>query len=148
VTISAEQATRFQAAFVTMAESIGKAVLGKDHVVRLTLTCLVSEGHLLLEDLPGTGKTMLARRLANTSRGRTRASSSRRPAAHDVTGVTVYDQHQGTSSSSTRPDLPRHRAGRRDQPGLAQDPVGAARGDGGGHVTVDASPTTCPGRSW
>ena len=79
-----------------MADNMGRAVLGKDHVVRLALTCLLSEGHLLLEDLPGTGKTMLARALANTVEGthaRIQFTPDLLPA--DVTGVTVYDQHKG-----------------------------------------------------
>ena len=46
-----------------MADNIGQAVLGKYHVIRLTFTCLLAEGHLLLEDVPGTGKTLLARAL-------------------------------------------------------------------------------------
>src|SRR5262245_43039853 len=97
VTITVDQATRFQTSFATMADAIGRAVLGKGHVVRLTLTCLLSEGHLLLEDLPGTGKTMLARALANTVEGthaRIQFTPDLLPA--DVTGVTVYDQHRGT----------------------------------------------------
>jgi len=97
VTITADQATRFQAAFDLMAGNIGQAVLGKDHVVRLTLTCLLADGHLLLEDLPGTGKTMLARALANTVEGshaRIQFTPDLLPA--DVTGVTVYDQHKGS----------------------------------------------------
>ena len=81
MTITAEQATRFQAAFGTMADSIGRAVLGKDHAIRLTLTCLLAEGHLLLEDLPGTGKTMLARALAGQPRGPVPAVLRRLP--HD-----------------------------------------------------------------
>ena len=97
MTTSSDQATRFQAAFDTMADSIGKAVLGKDHVVRLTLTCLMSEGHLLLEDLPGTGKTMLARALANTVEGsHARIQFTPDLLPTDVTGVTVYDQHRGS----------------------------------------------------
>jgi MoxR-like ATPase len=101
VTITAgttpDWATRFQAAFTTMADSIGRAVLGKDHVIRLTLTCLMSEGHLLLEDLPGTGKTMLARALANTVEGsHARIQFTPDLLPTDVTGVTVYDQHRGS----------------------------------------------------
>jgi MoxR-like ATPase len=97
MTLTADQATRFQAAFATMAEAIGKAVLGKDHVIRLTLTCLMSEGHLLLEDLPGTGKTMLARALANTVEGsHARIQFTPDLLPTDVTGVTVYDQHRGS----------------------------------------------------
>ncbi|UUZ61086.1 AAA family ATPase [Nocardioides sp. B-3] len=95
--LTAEQATRFASAFSSMADNIGLAVLGKDHVVRLALTCLLSEGHLLLEDLPGTGKTMLARALSNTIEG-THARIQFTPdlLPTDVTGVTVYDQHKGT----------------------------------------------------
>ena len=44
-----------------MVANCDKAVLGKEHVIRLSLTCMLSEGHLLLEDFPGTGKTQLAR---------------------------------------------------------------------------------------
>ena len=92
-----EQATWFAGAFTTMADNIGRAVLGKDHVVRLALTCLLSEGHLLLEDLPGTGKTMLARALSNTIEGsHARIQFTPDLLPTDVTGVTVYDQHKGT----------------------------------------------------
>ncbi len=88
-----EQTAWFADAFAKMADNMGQALLGKDHVVRLALTCLVSEGHLLLEDLPGTGKTMLARSLANTVHG-THARIQFTPdlLPTDVTGVTVYDQ--------------------------------------------------------
>jgi MoxR-like ATPase len=95
-TATSDEVARFSDAFTKMADNMGKAVLGKDHVVRLALTCLLSEGHLLLEDLPGTGKTMLARALANTVEGthaRIQFTPDLLPA--DVTGVTVYDQAKG-----------------------------------------------------
>jgi len=97
VRLTTGQAAEFSKVFEAMATNIGRAVLGKQHVVRLALTCLVSGGHLLLEDVPGTGKTMLARALASTvdsTHARIQFTPDLLPA--DVTGVTVYDQHQGS----------------------------------------------------
>ena len=97
MTLSADRAAWFRARFTDMADNMGLALLGKDRVIRLTLTCLVSEGHLLLEDLPGTGKTMLARALGNTVEGsHARIQFTPDLLPSDVTGVTVYDQHKGT----------------------------------------------------
>ncbi|GAA4674441.1 MoxR family ATPase [Nocardioides nanhaiensis] len=97
MTLSHEQAAWFKQTFDQLTDNMEKAVLGKRHVVRLALTCLLSEGHLLLEDFPGTGKTMLARALANTVQGsHARIQFTPDLLPSDVTGVTVYDQHQGT----------------------------------------------------
>ena len=41
--------------------NIGQVIIGKDHVVNQMLTALIASGHVLLEDVPGTGKTMLAK---------------------------------------------------------------------------------------
>ena len=49
-------------------DQVGQIVLGKDAEIRLALTCLLAGGHLLIEDVPGVGKTLLARSLA-TVRG-------------------------------------------------------------------------------
>jgi MoxR-like ATPase len=97
MTISLDQAGWFKSTFDQLTDNMEKAVLGKRHVVRLVLTCLLSEGHVLLEDFPGTGKTMLARSLANTVRGsHARIQFTPDLLPSDVIGVTVYDQHKGT----------------------------------------------------
>jgi MoxR-like ATPase len=90
---TAEEAAWFRDVFDLVTDNIAQAVLGKRHAIRLTLTCMVSEGHLLLEDFPGTGKTMLARGLANSLSG-THARIQFTPdlLPSDITGVTVYDQ--------------------------------------------------------
>jgi MoxR-like ATPase len=90
---TAEEVAWFRENFDLVTDNISQAVLGKRHVIRLALTCLVSEGHLLLEDFPGTGKTMLARGLANSlsgSHARIQFTPDLLPS--DITGVTVYDQ--------------------------------------------------------
>jgi MoxR-like ATPase len=92
-----DQATWFADVFGGLVANVGHAVLGKQHVVRLALTCLISEGHLLLEDFPGTGKTSLAKALANTVHGsNSRIQFTPDLLPSDVTGVTIYDQHKGT----------------------------------------------------
>ena len=94
MTVTPQQAVQFQAHFDQMVGNVNTAVLGKDHVVRLAFTCLLSEGHLLLEDYPGTGKTSLARALANTVQGSSaRIQFTPDLLPSDVTGVQVYDQN-------------------------------------------------------
>ena len=93
MTITPEQAQWFASTFTQMANNIELAVRGKDHAVRLVLTCLLSEGHMLLEDNPGTGKTQLAKALANTVKGtNSRIQFTPDLLPSDVTGVTIYDQ--------------------------------------------------------
>jgi MoxR-like ATPase len=95
--INQEQADWFSQTMDRMVDNIEKAVLGKRHVVKLVVTCLLSEGHLLIEDFPGTGKTQLARALANTVQGsHSRIQFTPDLLPSDVTGVTVYDQAKGS----------------------------------------------------
>ena len=93
MTISAEEAATFKATFDRMVASVSQAILGKDEAVRLALTCLLSGGHLLLEDYPGTGKTSLAKAIAQTIHG-TNARIQFTPDSlpSDLTGVQLYNQ--------------------------------------------------------
>jgi len=72
--------------------SLGTAIRGKPEVVRLSLVCLLARGHLLIEDVPGVGKTTLAHALARSvhcSFHRLQCTSDMLPS--DVLGVTIYN---------------------------------------------------------
>lgn len=76
---------------------VGHVLLGKEMVVRRALCCLLSSGHLLLEDLPGMGKTTLAHALADVlglSYGRVQFTADLLPA--DILGLSVFEPEQGT----------------------------------------------------
>ncbi|WP_297081605.1 MoxR family ATPase [uncultured Demequina sp.] len=97
MTITDKQATWYADTFRELVDNLERAVLGKRHVVELALTALVSEGHLLVEDVPGTGKTSLARALAQSVKGTsTRIQFTPDLLPGDVTGITVFDQKKGT----------------------------------------------------
>jgi MoxR-like ATPase len=95
-TMTPEQTDWFARAFATLVTNVEKVVIGKQHTVRLALTCLLSEGHLLVEDYPGTGKTSLAKAIANTVQGtHSRIQFTPDLLPSDVTGVSIYDQRTG-----------------------------------------------------
>lgn len=74
-------------------ENIGKVIVGKNEVIKLILTAMVAEGHVLLEDVPGTGKTKLAKALAKSMNGeyaRIQFTPDLLPA--DITGLNVYNR--------------------------------------------------------
>ncbi len=76
--------------------SLNQVLLGKDREVRLALACLLARGHLLIEDIPGVGKTTLAHALARVlglSYQRIQFTSDLLPA--DVIGVSIYDRASG-----------------------------------------------------
>lgn len=77
-------------------ENVQKVIIGKQGVIDLLLVALLCEGHVLLEDVPGVGKTMLARALAvslGTQFKRLQCTPDLLP--NDVTGVSVFDQKSG-----------------------------------------------------
>ena len=109
-----------------------RIVVGKDEPLRLALACLLARGHLLIEDIPGVGKSTLAQALAATlglKYARIQFTSDLLPA--DVLGVSIYDERDAGVPLPPGPDLPLGRARRRDQSRAAEDAERAARGDGG-----------------
>ncbi len=96
MTITPEQSDWFAATFTMMVDNVEQVVLGKRHVIELAFTAMISDGHLLLEDYPGTGKTSLARAMSQTVQGvSTRIQFTPDLLPGDVTGITVYDQKTG-----------------------------------------------------
>ncbi len=85
-----------KAALDNARKSLGSIILGKDREIALALACLLAKGHLLIEDLPGLGKTMLAQALARVlglSYQRIQFTSDLLPA--DIVGVSIFRQASG-----------------------------------------------------
>lgn len=80
-----------------VSSQIGQVILGKESQIQLALSCLLARGHLLIEDLPGVGKTTLAHALARIlglEFQRVQFTSDLLPA--DVIGVSIYDREAGS----------------------------------------------------
>ena len=80
----------------TITENINKVIVGKHGAIELMLVTLLAEGHLLLEDVPGVGKTLLARALAKSIGGtfrRIQFTPDLLPS--DITGFNIYNQKEG-----------------------------------------------------
>ena len=78
-------------------DQVGRIILGKEPQIRLTLACVLARGHLLIEDIPGVGKTTLAHALASSlglKFQRIQFTSDLLPA--DITGVSIFERETGT----------------------------------------------------
>ncbi len=76
----------------TLVNEIGRVLLGKDEKIKIALACLLSDGHLLIEDLPGMGKTTMSHALAKVlglSYNRVQFTSDMLPA--DILGLSIFD---------------------------------------------------------
>lgn len=79
-----------------VADQIGRVIVGKRDTVELLLTAMIARGHVLLEDVPGTGKTVMAKSLAKSlACGFSRIQFTPDLLPSDVTGLSVYDARKG-----------------------------------------------------
>ena len=91
--VKSESATRLNA----IVARAGEVILVKEHEIRLAVACLIARGHLLIEDIPGVGKTTLAHvmaRILGLSFQRVQFTSDLLPA--DILGISVYDRRSGS----------------------------------------------------
>ncbi|UOQ57662.1 MoxR family ATPase [Leucobacter allii] len=94
--ITPEQAQWVSQVFSTTADAVEQVIHGKRRVVELVIACVLADGHVLLEDVPGTGKTALARALGEVIQGTSsRVQFTPDLLPGDITGVTVFDQKAG-----------------------------------------------------
>src|SRR5437773_166369 len=87
---------RFSSRFQAIEQNVERVIQGKEREVRLALVALIAEGHVLIEDVPGVGKTMLAKAIARSidcSFRRIQFTPDLLPT--DVTGVNVFNQERG-----------------------------------------------------
>ena len=78
-------------------EQLNQALVGKNDTVEMVVACLISRGHLLFDDLPGLGKTTLAKALARTVGGKfARVQCTPDLLPSDITGFNIYDQKNQT----------------------------------------------------
>ena len=112
--------------------NVGRVMVGKVGAIDLLLVALLAEGHALIEDVPGVGKTLLARALARSLDLRfSRIQGTADLLPGDVTGISFFNQQVGAFEFRPGPLFASTRAGRRGQPRHATHPIRAARGDAG-----------------
>lgn len=87
---------QFEQTFTALVDNVSQVLYGKRQVIEMAFTAMISQGHLLLEDYPGTGKTSLARAMASSMDGKSsRIQFTPDLLPGDVTGISVYDQASG-----------------------------------------------------
>ena len=136
--------------FSALVDNIEHVIQGKREQIHLALVCLLAEGHLLIEDVPGVGKTSLAKAIAALDRRHLPPHPVHpRPPPLRRHGRVGVEPGQRRLRVPARRGVRQRRARRRDQPRVTEDAIGAARGDGraAGHGRR-ATHTGCRVRSW
>ena len=86
----------YQKKVIEIMDNVSKVIVGKEDVTKLVLTSLIAGGHVLLEDVPGTGKTMLAKTVAKSVDAQfSRIQFTPDLLPSDVTGINYYNQKAG-----------------------------------------------------
>jgi len=95
--ISKKQQEEFKKLFDAIVNNVEQTLFGKRHVVELVLATMIAEGHVLLEDVPGTGKTAMARAIAESMEMKySRIQFTPDLLPTDITGIDVYNQKKET----------------------------------------------------
>ncbi len=131
-------------------KALRRVIRGKDDVVRLALVSIFARGHLLIEGVPGVGKTTLGQALARAidcTFQRVQFTSDMLPS--DVVGISIYSAAEQRFRIQARSGFYQRSAGRRNQPHHAQDAICAARGhERRRRSRSTRTPTNCRSRFW